>query len=716
MGRRRPKKRPPTHSESEDEAGVEEEDALMLPVGAEVEVRSDEPGFEDSFYEATVAGHLISRRCRRYTLAYSTLLAEEGGPLKETADAADVRPRPPREEIAGAASRGFAICEMVEAFHSDGWWAGVVSAVPPPVTGDRRHGVYEVTFPTSREIMEFEETALRPHRVFQDGRWVPAAEVDNGSPLFSEGNQVEVSWSEKNSGESWSPAIVLKVIGAHFLVQYIHIEKNEELATEFVDSEYIRPACIITRMTSRTDLSRQKEECVPFQTPDAPRESTETPKEGIAAKTTEEDNNILAIFEDLAQLPNHMMAGCEILSELNTGSCIDLTPRKYTTGSQERSEIHDLKQGGHAGETSVEQDTGEDLCQRYLIMPDDANVHFLPSEKSCEATVHDGQLCMDKAAAMAECMTGSVAPAEDLCIVSPATLDGAMPNPLQLAAKFEITESHTEVFSASSQYIEKSTVTQLSSVGMDNCAETEPGNSLAIIKYVEATLMSKYVGRITHDSRCPLSPEALGVHESIIDTNGGLSSLAIQHLPFVKTSPIWAELEALEIFSKVPQRPNFHLVQQYCPELREGMALGLMVSFANLAESINRLEIQDDNGPFEQKMLGLSLLEANGFEVRDMRLRVQTLCDTRNRRVELQDAMRKLGEKIAHKETEDRELSVEIRMLAMALHHLELHACVMRDVMRSAISQKVNNAIEISRLKTEANKLERSYVSTAVPQ
>ncbi|KAM0867856.1 hypothetical protein ACQ4PT_041712 [Festuca glaucescens] len=617
MGRRRPKKRPPTHSESEDEAGVEEEDALMLPVGAEVEVRSDEPGFEDSFYEATVAGHLISRRCRRYTLAYSTLLAEEGGPLKETADAADVRPRPPREEIAGAASRGFAICEMVEAFHSDGWWAGVVSAVPPPVTGDRRHGVYEVTFPTSREIMEFEETALRPHRVFQDGRWVPAAEV---------------------------------------------------------------------------------------------------PKEGIAAKTTEEDNNILAIFEDLAQLPNHMMAGCEILSELNTGSCIDLTPRKYTTGSQERSEIHDLKQGGHAGETSVEQDTGEDLCQRYLIMPDDANVHFLPSEKSCEATVHDGQLCMDKAAAMAECMTGSVAPAEDLCIVSPATLDGAMPNPLQLAAKFEITESHTEVFSASSQYIEKSTVTQLSSVGMDNCAETEPGNSLAIIKYVEATLMSKYVGRITHDSRCPLSPEALGVHESIIDTNGGLSSLAIQHLPFVKTSPIWAELEALEIFSKVPQRPNFHLVQQYCPELREGMALGLMVSFANLAESINRLEIQDDNGPFEQKMLGLSLLEANGFEVRDMRLRVQTLCDTRNRRVELQDAMRKLGEKIAHKETEDRELSVEIRMLAMALHHLELHACVMRDVMRSAISQKVNNAIEISRLKTEANKLERSYVSTAVPQ
>jgi hypothetical protein len=345
-------------------------------------------------------------------------------------------------------------------------------------------------------------------------------------------------------------------------------------------------------------------------------------------------------------------------------------------------------------------------------MPDDANVHFLPSEKGCEATVHDGQLCMENAAAMPECMTGSVAPAEDLCIVSRAALDGAMPNPLQLAAKFEITGSRTDGFSASSQYIQKSTVTQLSSVGMDNCTETEPGNSLAIIKYVEAAPMSR-----THDSRCPLSPEALDVHESIIDTNGGFSeSLAIQHLPFVKTSPIWAELEALEIFSKVPQRPNFHLVQQYCPELREGMALGLMVSFASLAESINMMEIQDDTGPFEQKMLGLSLLEANGFDVRDMRLRLETLLDTRNRRVELQDAMRKLWEKIANKEADDRELSLEIRMLATALHHLELHACVMRDVMRSAISRKVNTAMVISRLKAEANKLERSYVSTTVPR
>uniref|UniRef100_A0ACD5X4W4 Uncharacterized protein n=1 Tax=Avena sativa TaxID=4498 RepID=A0ACD5X4W4_AVESA len=810
MGRRRPKKRPPTTpSEPEDEARAEEEEAPMFPVGAEVEVRSDDPGFEGSFYEATVTGHLSTRGGgHRYTLAYSTLVAEDGGPLKETAAAADLRPRPPPEENA---RREFAICEMVEAFHNDGWWAGVVSAVPLAVAGDRPRGAYEVTFPTSREKMEFEETALRRHRVFEDGRWVPAAEVDNVSPLFREGNQVEVSHLVENSSESWSPATVLKAIGAHFLVQYTHIEKGGELATEIVDSQYIRPALVVTGMGSRhrfspslhvellhqgswcpgvivevsgsgidkkyvvelknhkadnedmdcvgvltvestqlrprydwdwdskkwvlyiekkpakgprltarkrpissalplhdegdgscrdkkakkadekqstvgnrTDLSRQKDECVAFQTPDSRGESTETPKKGIAAKTIEEDNNIIAIFEDC---------------------------------SQESNGIDDLQQGGYAGETSFE-DAHEDLCQRYLVMPDDANVRSLPSEKSCEAVAHDNQICMDNAATMTECLAGYVAPAEDLSIVSPATLDGALPNPLQLAAKFEVIESHTEVFSDSSQSIEKSTVTRLSSVGMDNCTETEPGNSLAIIKYVEGTPMSKYVASRTQDNCCPLSPECVDVNGSIIDTNGPLSeSSAIQHLPFVKTSPIWAEVEALEIFSRVPQRPNFSLVQQYNPELREGMALGLMVTFANVAVSIDRLEVQDDNnGPLEEKMLSLSLLEANGFDVGDMRSRLETLLHAgRNSRAMLRDAMKKLEQRIARKETEDRDLGALIRKLAMAVPDLERHAYVMRGVMRSAISQKMNNAMEISRLKTEAVELERSYASTTAP-
>ena len=77
---------------------------------------------------------------------------------------------------------------------------------------------------------------------------------DNGSPLFGEGNQVEVSG--KSFGESWSPATLLKVIGGtNFLVQYMRIENDGELATEIVDSQDIRPARAFTRMDSKYRFS-----------------------------------------------------------------------------------------------------------------------------------------------------------------------------------------------------------------------------------------------------------------------------------------------------------------------------------------------------------------------------------------------------------------------------------------------------------------------------
>uniref|UniRef100_A0A0A9DX74 Agenet domain-containing protein n=1 Tax=Arundo donax TaxID=35708 RepID=A0A0A9DX74_ARUDO len=51
---------------------------------------------------------------------------EDGGlPLREHAAAEDVRPQPPAPP-----RRGFALHEMVEAFHNEGWWAGVVCGVP----------------------------------------------------------------------------------------------------------------------------------------------------------------------------------------------------------------------------------------------------------------------------------------------------------------------------------------------------------------------------------------------------------------------------------------------------------------------------------------------------------------------------------------------------------------------------------------------------------
>ncbi|CAM0908615.1 unnamed protein product [Alopecurus aequalis] len=379
---------------------------------------------------------------------------------------------------------------------------------------------------------------------------------------------------------SLPPKAALGHLSSSSLATSCHLEKSSQmtivpymphrpcLGTRSRDSDWSKIVLTdqdkqFTVGSRTTDLSRQKGECVAFETPDAARERTKSAKKGIAAKTIEEDDDITVY-----QLPNNMTAGCEIPSEMHKGTCIGLTVR------------HEIR------------------CSK---------------------------------------------------------------------------ESPTKEFSDSGQSIEKSTVTQISSVGVSNCTETEPepGNSMA---------------------------------------------LAIQDLPFEKTFPLWAELEAREIFRNVPQRPHFQLLQHHCPEIREGMAFGLMLSFANLAESINRLEVQDENGLLEEKekMLVLSLLEANGFDIRDLKSRLEALLDAKNRHVELQGAMSRLEEIIAKKETVDRQLSTQIRMIATAIHHLELNAYLIRNEMRSSITQRMNNAMEISGLKAQAAELEQSYVLSAV--
>jgi hypothetical protein len=196
-------------------------------------------------------------------------------------------------------------------------------------------------------------------------------------------------------------------------------------------------------------------------------------------------------------------------------------------------------------------------------------------------------------------------------------------------------------------------------------------------------------------------------------------SVSIEHVPFVETSELWARIEEMGIVSKAPWRPHFNQPEQHCPELCEGMRFGLMLSFASLEESINRLDGHEDDYEvqFEEKMQGLSLLEAYGFDVGALRSRLEALFCRKNRyQAKLGDdsAMKALEEKISRKEADDRELGAQIRVLAMATHHLRLYARFMRGVMWTAVSKKMNNSMEISRLKQEANVLEQLYLSTTV--
>ncbi|PKU72383.1 DUF724 domain-containing protein 3 isoform X2 [Dendrobium catenatum] len=218
---------------------------MDFKTGDEVEVCSDDEGFRGAWYEAKIVRSMP--RLNRYTVVYDSIVEETDASrnLRETVDAAYVRPRPifARDGV-------FAIQQPVDAFCNDGWWEGVVSGL----LGSVRRAKYSVSFPSTGDVMEFLPSELRPHLDWVNGEWVdPQTQVssvpgvcsteDMSGKMFQKGTSVEVSSDAEGFHGAWFPATVVKSVRNKFLVEYRDLTTDDETEPlkETVDSLHIRP-------------------------------------------------------------------------------------------------------------------------------------------------------------------------------------------------------------------------------------------------------------------------------------------------------------------------------------------------------------------------------------------------------------------------------------------------------------------------------------------
>ncbi|KAI4995791.1 hypothetical protein ZWY2020_037879 [Hordeum vulgare] len=211
-----------------------------LPPGTEVEVRVDDDGFHGSWFEAKVDSFLPARgrgSRARYTVTYSHLLSDDsGGTLVEPFAPSHIRPRPPPP------SNPEPLClhDIVEAFHNDGWWSGILLATDP----------LTAAFPITREVITFQDPHhVRHRRDYVDGQWLPSKVAISVQPkravrVYAVGDKVEVVRDRDLYGYSWFPATVAKVIDRlSYLVEYSDLE--EEVgggkAMEYLHCLFIRP-------------------------------------------------------------------------------------------------------------------------------------------------------------------------------------------------------------------------------------------------------------------------------------------------------------------------------------------------------------------------------------------------------------------------------------------------------------------------------------------
>ncbi|GER51770.1 agenet domain-containing protein [Striga asiatica] len=234
-----------------------------------VEVKSDEEGYQGSWYTATIVCSLCSDK---YLVEYQTLRTEdETQLLKENAHASYIRPCPPKIMRLDR----FKMLEEVDAWYNDGWWVGLVLNVLDGLK-------YAVYFWTTDEELTFDHSNLRPHQEWIGGKWIvsfrknlnfvtknklgKSKEDRQTGPeqYFASGMKVEVRSDEQGYIGSWYPAAIMKPLGNRkYLVEYLTLKANDgeaQLHKEEADAFCLRP---------RPPVLQRKQHYKPFEEVDA---------------------------------------------------------------------------------------------------------------------------------------------------------------------------------------------------------------------------------------------------------------------------------------------------------------------------------------------------------------------------------------------------------------------------------------------------------------
>ncbi|KAF5194667.1 hypothetical protein FRX31_015750 [Thalictrum thalictroides] len=125
-----------------------------------------------------------------------------------------------------------------------------------------------------------------------------------------------------------------------------------------------------------------------------------------------------------------------------------------------------------------------------------------------------------------------------------------------------------------------------------------------------------------------ISEDEGGTHSDGIAASTSLVQHAEEHLhdenlPFIKSSPLWGSFEGIKVLQLVPQHPHYRPLEQYDEEIREGYAIGNLVSFVKLAEDISKAKLEEPRSVFENRLKALAELEEHGFTVHPLRLRLE---------------------------------------------------------------------------------------------
>ncbi|KAJ4783525.1 hypothetical protein LUZ62_034771 [Rhynchospora pubera] len=629
-----------------------------FPLGAEVEVRIRSEGFHDSWYEAIVLRHYKVTRYVKYEVQYVEFLREDGSGEKLVEDvlAKDVRPRAPRRFTSHGPSFSlpnnedkdpeFKMHDLVEAFHNDGWWHGVISALSSPDTG-----LYTVSFPNSRDVFQFKPADIRPQLTFANGLWSPVQRIPQKTEAYKEGDKVDVFRVRDDYGKSWFPALVEKVIQhSYYLVKYEspNAHPSGDL-TEILDPWHLRPA--VDRMPGTI---------------------------------------LYMVCSDVEVL--HGGGWCPgVVSSGLSGSSYAVTVESQ--GEQVMVQFHvsnmrlRLKWDGRKWSKWVN-----------------------PSKAKKRKPVKSDEIFGSDVSLTESVTTPVISPSKKL---KKERKDG-----LESDDKVQITKL-SRVKAKSSKSIGNSGPIKRAVQKVSHSRKLLTG--LKDFHFKASTGKRSITCKRNLNGWAPdLSPNSEFNQHTLAEHTLDKSSTPNNVLPFVMTSTLWKSLETTPVFARIPQRPHFKMLESECEEEREGKAIGMMVTYAKLVDSIPRLKIHTKLKVIEGKIACLNSLGKNGFIVDPMRsclrrlLEIKTNCSKfALQRVELDTRLAKEKDLLASANGCEDKLADINKSIAKLKEQLSIMKKQKKSVMEKRVGVSGSAAElehNISRIEDEIVSINRAYV------
>lgn len=183
------------------------------------------------------------------------------------------------------------------------------------------------------------------------------------------------------------------------------------------------------------------------------------------------------------------------------------------------------------------------------------------------------------------------------------------------------------------------------------------------------------------------------------------------YLPFEKCSFLWESFESMEVLSAMPQQPHFRPLEQYCKEFREGMAIGLMVTFSDLLGRICKLQITDSRSRFDEGLKTLVHLEEHGFNVQGVCARLEELLGMKDNQERLLEKKSALEVIISEKQKEKDCLNSEIQEIDNTIMNLEQSLMQFHQKKVSILKLKEDNDSELVKLQMDARSVEEVLAS-----